>query len=141
MDSEFLIRAVVLAGAASLVACAGVGKNENTDYRAIVASPDRSEADRQTDHGRRPARVDDLPEREFCAARPDVCTEDRPEQSAPLADAALGDIEDVNQLTREELEVLPDIEDARADQAQHHHPRHAISAVADVDVVLARATA
>jgi predicted methyltransferase len=54
VDSEFLIRAVVLAGAASLVACAGVGKNENTDYRAIVASPDRSEADRQTDQRRNP---------------------------------------------------------------------------------------
>ena len=54
MDSEFLIRAVVLAGAASLAACAGVGKNENTDYRAIVASADRSEADRQTDQRRNP---------------------------------------------------------------------------------------
>ena len=54
MDSELLIRAVVLAGAASLAACAGVGKNENTDYRAIVASADRSEADRQTDQRRNP---------------------------------------------------------------------------------------
>ena len=54
MDSELLISAVVLAGAASLAACAGVGKNENTDYRAIVASADRSEADRQTDQRRNP---------------------------------------------------------------------------------------
>jgi predicted methyltransferase len=54
VDSDFLIRAVVLAGAASLAACAGVGKNENTDYRAIVASADRSEADRQTDQRRNP---------------------------------------------------------------------------------------
>ena len=54
MDSELLIRAVVLAGAASLAACAGVGKNENADYRAIVASADRSEADRQTDQRRNP---------------------------------------------------------------------------------------
>ena len=54
MGSEFLIRAVVLAGAASLAACASVGKDENIDYRAIVASPDRSEADRQTDQRRNP---------------------------------------------------------------------------------------
>jgi len=54
VDSEFLIRAVVLAGAASLAACASVGKDENIDYRAIVASPDRSEADRQTDQRRNP---------------------------------------------------------------------------------------
>ena len=54
MDSELLIRAVVLAGAASLAACASVGKDENIDYRAIVASPDRSEADRQTDQRRNP---------------------------------------------------------------------------------------
>ncbi len=29
-------------------------KSENVDYRAIVASPDRSEADRQTDQRRNP---------------------------------------------------------------------------------------
>src|SRR6266852_2079767 len=49
-----VIRAVVLASAASLAACAGMGKNEDVDYRAIVASPDRSEADRQTDQRRNP---------------------------------------------------------------------------------------
>jgi predicted methyltransferase len=54
VNSEILIRAVVLAGAASLTACAGVGKNENTDYRALVASADRSDADRQTDQRRNP---------------------------------------------------------------------------------------
>src|SRR6266702_3829540 len=54
VDSEFLIRAGVLAGAASLAACASVGKNENIDYGAMVASPDRSEADRQTDQRRNP---------------------------------------------------------------------------------------
>ncbi|TMH78709.1 MAG: class I SAM-dependent methyltransferase [Betaproteobacteria bacterium] len=54
MDSEFPFRAVILAGAASLAACASVGKKENIDYRAIVASPDRSEADRQTDQRRNP---------------------------------------------------------------------------------------
>ena len=54
MDAELLIRAVVLASAASLAACAGMGKSENVDYRAIVASADRSEADRQTDQRRNP---------------------------------------------------------------------------------------
>src|SRR5207249_2894767 len=54
VDAELFIRTVVLAGAASLAACAGVGKNENVDYHAIVAGPDRSEADRQTDQRRSP---------------------------------------------------------------------------------------
>ena len=54
MNCEFIIRAVVLASAASLAACAGLGKSESMDYRAIVASPDRSEADRQTDQRRNP---------------------------------------------------------------------------------------
>jgi len=54
VDAELLIRAVVLASAASLAACAGMGKSENVDYRAIVASADRSEADRQTDQRRNP---------------------------------------------------------------------------------------
>lgn len=54
MDSELLLRAVVLASAASLAACAGMGKNENVDYRAVVASPDRSGTDRETDQRRDP---------------------------------------------------------------------------------------
>jgi len=54
VDAELLIRAAVLASAASLAACAGMVKSENVDYRAIVASPDRSEADRQTDQRRNP---------------------------------------------------------------------------------------
>jgi len=54
VDTELLIRAVVLASAASLAACASVGRNENVDYRAMVASADRSEADRQTDQRRNP---------------------------------------------------------------------------------------
>ena len=54
MNHDLLIRAVVFASAASLAACASVGKNENIDYRAIVASPDRSEADHQTDQRRNP---------------------------------------------------------------------------------------
>src|SRR5882672_1676848 len=31
-----------------------MGKNENVDYRAVVASPDRSGADRETDQRRNP---------------------------------------------------------------------------------------
>ena len=54
MDSQLLIRAVVLASAASLAACTGMRNNENVDYHAVVASPDRSEADRQTDQRRNP---------------------------------------------------------------------------------------
>jgi predicted methyltransferase len=54
MDAELLLRAVVLASAASLAACAGMDKNENVDYRAVVASPDRSAADRETDQRRNP---------------------------------------------------------------------------------------
>jgi len=38
VNSELLLRAVVLASAASLAACAGMGKNENVDYRAVVAT-------------------------------------------------------------------------------------------------------
>ncbi len=54
MDAEWLVRAVVLASAASLAACANMARKENVDYRAVVASPDRSEADRQTDQRRNP---------------------------------------------------------------------------------------
>jgi len=54
VDSELFIQAVVLASATSLAACAGMGKNENVDYRAVVASPDRSGADRETDQRRNP---------------------------------------------------------------------------------------
>jgi predicted methyltransferase len=54
VDSELLLRTVVLASAASLAACAGTGKNENVDYRVVVSSPDRSGADRDTDQRRNP---------------------------------------------------------------------------------------
>jgi predicted methyltransferase len=37
-----------------LAGCAVVNKGEQPDYRAVVASPDRSEADRQTDVRRKP---------------------------------------------------------------------------------------
>jgi predicted methyltransferase len=54
VDSQLLIRAVVIASAVSLAACTGMRNNENVDYHAVVASPDRSEADRQTDQRRNP---------------------------------------------------------------------------------------
>jgi predicted methyltransferase len=38
----------------ALAACAGITGGERPDYRAIVASPDRAEADRQTDVRRKP---------------------------------------------------------------------------------------
>lgn len=49
-------RVATLACTAWLVACAGTAESapEQPDYRAIVASPDRSEADRQTDQRRHP---------------------------------------------------------------------------------------
>jgi len=37
-----------------VAACAGITGGERPDYRAIVASPDRTEADRQTDARRKP---------------------------------------------------------------------------------------
>jgi predicted methyltransferase len=40
-----------------LAGCAGVGGGEQPDYRAVVASPDRSEADRQTDVRRKPEQL------------------------------------------------------------------------------------
>ena len=48
---------VLLALAACLAGCAGMGAGRSVDYRAIVASPDRSEADRQTDQRRNPERL------------------------------------------------------------------------------------
>jgi predicted methyltransferase len=50
-------RAGPLCGLACLIVlagCAGTGGRETADYSAIVASPDRSEADRQTDRRRKP---------------------------------------------------------------------------------------
>jgi len=40
-----------------LAGCAGVGVGEQPDYHAIVASPDRIEADRQTDVRRKPEQL------------------------------------------------------------------------------------
>jgi predicted methyltransferase len=44
----------ILAFAACLSGCAGMNAGGGVDYRTIVASPDRSEADRQTDQRRKP---------------------------------------------------------------------------------------
>src|SRR5258708_20807509 len=44
----------VLALTAWLAGCAGIGTGGTADYRAIVASPDRTDADRQTDQRRSP---------------------------------------------------------------------------------------
>lgn len=41
----------------ALAGCAGVPSAEPPDYRAIVASPDRSDADRQTDQRRKPEQL------------------------------------------------------------------------------------
>jgi predicted methyltransferase len=41
----------------ALAACAGVPSGATPDYRAIVSSPDRSDADRQTDHRRKPEQL------------------------------------------------------------------------------------
>jgi predicted methyltransferase len=54
VKAELLFRGAVLACTALLAACAGMGGNGSIDYRALVASPDRSEADRQTDQRRKP---------------------------------------------------------------------------------------
>ena len=45
---------VVLSLVACLAGCAGTGAGGGVDYRAIAASPDRSDADRQTDQRRKP---------------------------------------------------------------------------------------
>lgn len=54
MKAELLFQGAVLACTVLTAACAGMGGNGSIDYRALVASPDRSEADRQTDQRRRP---------------------------------------------------------------------------------------
>ena len=108
--------------------------------RSVVLAVDdvADAADCEPDHRRRPARVDQLQIGDAGAARPDVGAEPGAEEAAPLADAAFGDEEDMDELPGEKLEVLPDIEDARADQPQDHHPGHAVRTVRDVDLVLAQ---
>jgi predicted methyltransferase len=54
VKAELLFRGAVLLSAALLAACAGMGGNETIDYRSLVASADRSDADRQTDQRRKP---------------------------------------------------------------------------------------
>jgi predicted methyltransferase len=60
VNSDFFPRASVLACLAFLVVlagCAGTGSPETADYSAIVASSDRSEADRQIDLRRKPEQL------------------------------------------------------------------------------------
>ena len=45
---------VCLACLVALSGCAGIGGGDRVDYGAIVASSDRSDADRQTDRRRKP---------------------------------------------------------------------------------------
>lgn len=54
MKADLIFRGALLASAALFAACAGMGGNESIDYRALVASTDRSDADRQTDQRRKP---------------------------------------------------------------------------------------
>jgi predicted methyltransferase len=54
VKAELFFRGALLASAALLAACAGMGGNESIDYRTLVASPERSDADRQTDQRRKP---------------------------------------------------------------------------------------
>ena len=54
MSTFFRAASLFLIG---LAGCAGVGGGEQPDYRAIVASPERSDADRQTDVRRKPEQL------------------------------------------------------------------------------------
>jgi len=54
VKAELIFRGALLASAALLAACAGMGGNESIDYRTLVANPERSDADRQTDQRRKP---------------------------------------------------------------------------------------
>jgi predicted methyltransferase len=54
VKAELFFRGALLASAALLATCGGMGGNESIDYRALVASPERSDADRQTDQRRKP---------------------------------------------------------------------------------------
>jgi predicted methyltransferase len=54
MKARPLFGGAVLASVALLAACTGMGGNGSVGYRALAASPDRSEADRQADQRRKP---------------------------------------------------------------------------------------
>src|SRR5581483_4283070 len=105
--------------------------------RAVVLAVDdvADAADRQADHGAGAAAVDDLPERKLRAPRPQERADDRAEQAAPLADPALGDREDPQQVPVEELEVLPDVQQPGADEADDDHPEDAVGQAARVDAL------
>src|SRR5204863_6403102 len=71
--------------------------------------------------------------------RPDVSADHGSEQPAPLADATLGQGEHAEDLAAgEDPEVLPDVEKASADEADHDHPGEAVARVLEVGHVLAQ---
>src|SRR5450759_64926 len=98
--------------------------------RAVMLAVDDvpDAADREADHRRRSGGVHDLPEGERGAPSPDISAHHRSEQTAPLADATLGDEEDPGQLARKKLEVLPHVKKAGPDQSHYHHPRDPVRA-------------
>lgn len=57
MSSFIVARAVLAAAAIAAVAASGVGAQPAPDYAAIVAAPDRSDADRIIDKRRNPAKL------------------------------------------------------------------------------------
>ena len=95
-------------------------------------------SDGEADHGRGTGSVEDCQERYRCAASPYVRAGGRPEEAAPLADAALGEGEDAQNVAVEQLEVLPDVEQSRADQAEHDHPGDSVAGTRGVDPILAQ---
>src|SRR6266851_1401432 len=106
--------------------------------RAVVLAVDdvADAADGHADHGRGATRVDDLPVRESRPAGPYVGPDHRAEQAAPLADATLREGKDPEQRSaRKELEVLPHIKEACADEAEDDHVRDTVRAAGHVDPV------
>ena len=56
-DARRAILSLVVLGLAALAGCAGMTERQPADYAAIVAAPDRSEADRKTDERRDPVKL------------------------------------------------------------------------------------
>src|SRR4051812_6607924 len=52
-----IVSMFAIGGAASAAAQDAKGPEKAPDYEAIIASPDRSDADRQTDQRRQPAKI------------------------------------------------------------------------------------
>lgn len=62
---NLLLKIVLLTSVSLLTGCAGTNGGAKPDYAALVAAPDRSEADRKTDERRHPAKL-----LEFTGVRP-----------------------------------------------------------------------